>query len=569
MRLLVLTILFLFTTFFVLHAQSPQAFNYQAVVRNADATVVADSPVSVEVSLIKSSPQGSKVYTEQHFVTTDNLGLLNIPIGNGTAINGDFSAIEWGSDVYFINIAIDLDAGNTFQDLGTFQLLSVPYALYGKDEDADPKNESIEAVDLQGNTLIIQEAGNVSSVDLSSLAGNNNTDNQTLNLDGTSLSISGGNSVDLESLQDGVEDDDSDPTNEIQELAFDSNTNQLSLSGSNAIALPSLQGFWQQSSVGNIFYAGSTASINNASGQQMVRLGDLRGRGFLDLYSDQTDAYIPFSAFSDVNGGGGLLLSDLGGTKLQLGIDSDGAGSFSLSNNTALKMLFGAPDAGVGLLYGLNETPNIYLGASSSNYSAGSSSNGGFGVYNATNNNISLPQASFVIDDDGRGTMILRNETSDNIDVASIFYDDGFFGFGWTLSANIKFFVMEHPKNEEKQIVYASLEGPEAGAYERGTAQLVNGEAFVAFSEHFELVINPETMTVNLTPNSAESKGLAVVEKTAKGIRVKELFGGTSSYTFDWEAKAVRKGFESFQAIRPAKVHPTLDAPANIENDKQ
>ena len=78
----------------------------------------------------------------------------------------------------------------------------------------------------------------------------------------------------------------------------------------------------------------------------------------------------------------------------------------------------------------------------------------------------------------------------------------------------------------------------------------MNGEAFVAFSEHFELVVNPSTFTVSTSPNSAESEGLAIIEKTAKGIRIKELRKGQGNYSFDWEVKGVRKGFENYRPIR-------------------
>ncbi len=115
-----------------------------------------------------------------------------------------------------------------------------------------------------------------------------------------------------------------------------------------------------------------------------------------------------------------------------------------------------------------------------------------------------------------------------------------------------KNFRMEHPKQPGKEIWYASIEGPEAAAYERGTATLQGGEAFVPFSEHFELVLNPETMTVILTPHSADTYGLAVIEKTAKGIRVKELKGGRGNFGFDWEVKGVRKGYEEYRVIRDA-----------------
>jgi hypothetical protein len=116
-----------------------------------------------------------------------------------------------------------------------------------------------------------------------------------------------------------------------------------------------------------------------------------------------------------------------------------------------------------------------------------------------------------------------------------------------------KNFRMEHPEQPGKEIWYASLEGPEAAAYERGSSELRYGEAFIPFSDHFQLVINPETMTIILTPHSADTYGLAVVEKTAKGFRVKELKGGKGHFGFDWEAKAVRKGYEDYRVIRDAR----------------
>lgn len=113
-----------------------------------------------------------------------------------------------------------------------------------------------------------------------------------------------------------------------------------------------------------------------------------------------------------------------------------------------------------------------------------------------------------------------------------------------------KCFIMNHPSQLDKLIAYACIEGPEAAAYERGTIKLINGKAEVKFSEHFELVINPSTITVNLTPLSKSSKGLAVTSKNADGIIIEELNSGTGNYEIDWEVKAVRKGFEDFKVIR-------------------
>lgn len=118
---------------------------------------------------------------------------------------------------------------------------------------------------------------------------------------------------------------------------------------------------------------------------------------------------------------------------------------------------------------------------------------------------------------------------------------------------NTKSFRIDHPKDNSKEIWYACIEGPEAAAYVRGTAELINGKAIIPFPEHFILVASPETLTVTLTPNSGSSKGLAVVKKTAEGFEVEELSNGTGSYPFDWVAMAVRLGHEDFEVVREKK----------------
>ena len=117
---------------------------------------------------------------------------------------------------------------------------------------------------------------------------------------------------------------------------------------------------------------------------------------------------------------------------------------------------------------------------------------------------------------------------------------------------DIKNFRMTHPIDNNKEIWYASIEGPEAGAYIRGTGSLKNGRAEIGLPEHFILITSSSSLTVTLTPLSIDSKGLAVIEKDVeKGrILIGELFEGVGEYAFDWEVKAVRRGFEDYQVIR-------------------
>lgn len=83
------------------------------------------------------------------------------------------------------------------------------------------------------------------------------------------------------------------------------------------------------------------------------------------------------------------------------------------------------------------------------------------------------------------------------------------------------------PLDPGAEIWYAALHGPEAAVYVRGTARLVDGRAVVALPSHFAAVAASEGITAVLTPQSADSKGLAVVSKSlSAGIEVRELMGG-------------------------------------------
>jgi len=115
---------------------------------------------------------------------------------------------------------------------------------------------------------------------------------------------------------------------------------------------------------------------------------------------------------------------------------------------------------------------------------------------------------------------------------------------------NVKSFVEEHPLDEDLRIVYASIEGPEAAAYSRGTARLMNGMAVVYFPEHFSLTASPDGMSATVTPTSVDSLGLAVTEVTPEYMVVEELSGGGGSYDFHYRVTAVRAGYEDFEVIR-------------------
>lgn len=120
-----------------------------------------------------------------------------------------------------------------------------------------------------------------------------------------------------------------------------------------------------------------------------------------------------------------------------------------------------------------------------------------------------------------------------------------------TVFGDTKSFRVPNPEDPKTDIWYACVEGPEAAAYLRGTARLVNGRAFVPFPQHFKSVAVSKGMTVQLTARSVDTYGLAVLESSVEGISVGELRRGEGNFEFDWEVKAVRKGHEDYEVIRP------------------
>jgi uncharacterized protein (TIGR02145 family) len=112
-------------------AQAPNAFNYQTAVRNADGNIIADQSVAFQISILQGATDGTAVYVETHNATTSVHGLVNFQIGGGTSTD-DFSAIDWAAGPYFVKVDLDAAGGTTFIEMGTSQLLSVPYAKYAE-----------------------------------------------------------------------------------------------------------------------------------------------------------------------------------------------------------------------------------------------------------------------------------------------------------------------------------------------------------------------------------------------------------------------------------------------------
>jgi len=609
--------------------QVPQGFNYQAVIRNSDNSVVSNKPVKLIFEIIDGSPSnGSVVYTELHSgLSTNDYGLVNIVVGQGSALSGPFSSINWGGGPKFMRISANINNSGSYITLGgigaSTQLMSVPFALAAGN--AGGSNVTIN----QGNGISVTNSGN-GTYTITNSGDTNPNDDVTTN------SVANG--------------DVSGPFSDLQIKAAAVGTQELANSAVTAAKLNTMgaasgqvlkfqNGAWAPGDVtagGGIYTGGTGITIQNnqinsewvrsannsnaiytANGLANVGIGTNTPQTKLHVHMDNFNSNSNSVILAEYTGVSQDTIAAVRGVALYSGI----GGAFS-SPNLGLKGE--ATDFGIGVLGASQSGTGVYGEGLTGVYGEGltgihgrcdyiggeavfgqavsgtgvrahstygtalevMSANGSAARFNQGNVNVragnvyvegSINKTNFdganrsglniniadggVVNTSGAGgqTTFTVSTLVNNIDNGyAAVAKNSTFKSGMYVDANgkgvifgdIKNFRMPHPTQPGKEIWYASVEGPEAAAYMRGTGDLVNGEAIVTFSDDYQIVANPTTMTVILTPLDAASKGMAVVEKTATGFKVKELMQGAGSYAFDWEVKCVRKGYESYRVIR-------------------
>ncbi len=130
MKKLFLFSFLLLTSSFLLNAQAPQGIPYQAIARNASGVAISNTAVKVRFSIRDSIATGAIKYQETHNPTTSALGLFSVNVGMGTVVSGTFSGINWGKNAKFLQVELNTTGGTTYTDMGTTQMMSVPYAIY-------------------------------------------------------------------------------------------------------------------------------------------------------------------------------------------------------------------------------------------------------------------------------------------------------------------------------------------------------------------------------------------------------------------------------------------------------
>jgi hypothetical protein len=156
----------------------PSGMTYQAVARDLDGKVMANTAISLKVDLVAKGDLNKYKYKyeEEHFTTTNQLGLFTLILGEGDVVKGVFKDIPWSTDQIWLELSLDEKGGQNFTMIHSSKLLAVPYAFHAGTADVLTTNE--EGIEkggqskpwfVEGNEGTDPDnhfVGNVDSVDL-------------------------------------------------------------------------------------------------------------------------------------------------------------------------------------------------------------------------------------------------------------------------------------------------------------------------------------------------------------------------------------------------------------------
>jgi uncharacterized protein (TIGR02145 family) len=128
---------------YICYSQVPALIPYQAVARNASGQPLSNATISARFSIHNEAFNGTVVWQEVQSVNTNSLGLFTSQLGSTNSL----ASINWEVGSKFLQVELDL--GNGYIEIGTQQLLSVPYALHAG-------NVPLE-VSTSGDTLFVGE----------------------------------------------------------------------------------------------------------------------------------------------------------------------------------------------------------------------------------------------------------------------------------------------------------------------------------------------------------------------------------------------------------------------------
>ena len=522
-----------------LFAQAPQAFKYQAVARDNSGNLIANQSVGFRISVLQNSPTGTSVYSETHTVASNNLGLVNLDLGAGNPVSGTFSTINWGSGNYFVKVELDVTGGSNYLFMGTSQLLSVPYALHAQTANSIANDSDAQTLTINGSTLSISNGNSVtlpsgstaytagSGIGINGNVISNTAPNQVVSLTGNGATTVSGNYPNFViSSTDNINDADANPSNELQTLTL--NGNILSISSGNSVTLSSGSGGTLDQAY-DFGGAGAGRNITVDNGPVALTVNGANAIGFR----------------SDLNNTGAAIIAN----------SNTAANTFSAiqaSTNSTSNIASAIVGNSTGTAWGVSGQLTNTSTAQAAVYGSSLRTSGGHGVFgigfNGTVGQTNYSQGFGVYAENFDAVAPLGNGVgAAGKGYYGIVGEDRYLGsqagaYGVLSNGNLgatgtKTFLIDHPKDPaNKTLRHFSVESNEILNIYRGNASFdENGEAKITLPDYFsDINRNP---TYQLTPVGGPGN-LYIKKKIENGQFV--IAGGQAGMEVSWTVTAER-----------------------------
>jgi uncharacterized protein (TIGR02145 family) len=128
-------------------------FKYQAVLRNEGGEIIQNQNVSLRFSILSGESAENEMYGEIFDLSTNDFGQININIGEGLSVFGDYEDVDWNNEFVWLKVELDENAGLDFEELGTSRLLAVPFANYAAKADYNKLDNLPSLFDGDYNSL--------------------------------------------------------------------------------------------------------------------------------------------------------------------------------------------------------------------------------------------------------------------------------------------------------------------------------------------------------------------------------------------------------------------------------
>ena len=426
--------------------QPPQAFKYQAVVRDASGEIISNETVDLRISIRDGWGAGTIIYQETHSAATNQFGLINLSIGWGIPGSGyDFLTIDWSLNEKFIEVEIWDDGSSTYISMGTSMLYSVPYALYSED-DGDWISD--------GNNILAANSGHVGIGAPSLFYKLNVTSLYSSAIRGESADYSGisGSSAGYQTA--GI-------------TGSGETADTYGVYGRNPFGGIAILGYsdggWAGYFNGDLFTSGNVGFGTTTPNAKLhvndrIRVGEDPSYSTVygELYHEGGGTGFKINAHAGGGSWGDMHLQTNGTTKLFI----ESSGSVGIGTTSPIALLEVFPSSGTAI-YGHSSSNTGVWGASVQSYGVFGQSTSGYAGY-----------------------------FSGSVHVTGY------------LSKGSGSFVIDHPLDPENKLLrHNFVESPENLLIYRGKAELnSSGEALVEMPDYFKALTKEEEASIHLTP---------------------------------------------------------------------